>query len=188
MSVEIDYSLKGGSLPPPSFNTFDEVSDIGETITLFNRSATALDLHFFQYSDFDLWGTLGGDVVALSRNSLTGLFNQVDQTKDFGALSETVVTPGATHGEAGFFNQTLSRLNDANPTTLNDNTGPIGPGDVTWALEWDLSLAPGESYIISKDKHLDLVLTPEPSASLLLPLGLLVGFWRPYRDSLKNRP
>ena len=58
---------------------------------------------------------------------------------NFGSLSETVVTPGATHGEAGLFPQTRNNLNDANPTTLNDIAGPAGPGDVTWALEWDLT-------------------------------------------------
>ena len=50
-----------------------------------------------------------------------------------------------------------------------------------------ISLAPGETYIISKDKHLEITLIPEPAAPLLLLLGLLVGFWRPYRNSSKNR-
>ena len=70
LSVEIDYSLKGGSPPPASFNTFGAVSDISEIITLSNKTSAALDLHFFQYSDFDLLGTPEDDMVALSRNSL----------------------------------------------------------------------------------------------------------------------
>lgn len=117
-------------------------------------------------------GTTGGDTVQLGKN-IHGLFNEADQTKGSSSLSETVVTPGANHGEAALFNQTLNELNDANPTTLNDNAGPIGPGDATWAFEWDFTIAAGSSVGISKDKYLSIGTVPEPSVLALISLGLL---------------
>ena len=53
----------------------------------------------------------------------------------------TVNLPGANHGSVDYFANTLGLLNDGLPTTLNDNAGPVGPADVTWALQWDMSLA-----------------------------------------------
>lgn len=162
--VQVNYSLTGGSAG-------SGVSDIGESITINNFTRSALDFHFFQYSDFDLGGTTGGQTVQLGKN-LSGLFNEALQTAPGVAFSETVLTPGANHGEAGLFNTTLVKLNDGTPTILNDNAGPVGPGDATWAFEWDLSIAPGGSALISKDKYIQLQPIPEPSSLALISLGL----------------
>jgi hypothetical protein len=97
------------------------------------------------------------------------LFNYALQTKGSTILSETSVTPGANHGEANFYPNTLNSLNDASPTTLNDNVGPVGPGDATWAFEWDTTVNPGGSFIISKVLSLQV---PEPSSFALFSLGL----------------
>jgi len=162
LSVLVKYSLTGGSLG-------SGISDISEQISLHNNGSTPLDLHFFQYSDFDLGGVTGGDTVSLDKD--TRGYYGADQTKGPYTLSETVVSPRATHGEAAFYNQTLLGLNDASPTTLNDNAGPVGPGDVTWGFEWDLSLGVGGTFVISKDKYLSV---PEPSAFALISVGLVV--------------
>jgi hypothetical protein len=176
LSLRLDYTLRGGTLGSGN-------SDINETVTINNVSGGALTLHFFQYSDFDLNGTTGGDTVQLGKNGL-GLFNLADQSKGATTLSETVTTPGATHGEAAFFNQTLAKLTDLNPTTLNDNAGPVGPGDVTWALEWDVTVAAGDSFIIGKDKSITGV--PEPTALALLSAGLLAFAWRRRNSAAKG--
>jgi len=162
--VQIKYSLTGGS-------AVSGKADMGESIVINNTSASALDFHFFQYSDFNLGGTTGGQTVQLGKN-LSGLFNEALQTAPGVAFTETVLTPGANHGEAGLFNTTLVKLNDGTPTTLNDNAGPVGPGDATWAFEWDLSIAPGSSALISKDKYIQLQPIPEPSSLALISLGL----------------
>jgi hypothetical protein len=69
----------------------------------------------------------------------------------------------------------LAKLNGGGPVVLGPpfGAGPVGPGAVTWALEWDLQLLPGATAIISKDKFLDVLITtvPEPSALALLGLG-----------------
>jgi hypothetical protein len=162
-SVEVDYLLNGSA--PGSGQ-----SDIGESITINNTSGGALNFHFFQYSDFDLSATPGGEIVTLSTNQF-GLVNQVDQQDATMTLQETVATPGANHGEGAFFPTTLNALNDALPTTLSGALGPVGPGDVTWALEWDLTIPDGQSALISKDKRLQLI--PEPSTLALVSLGLV---------------
>jgi len=161
IGVTINYLLTGSS--PGSGK-----SDVSESISITNASAAPIQFHFFQYSDFDLGGP-GGDTVQLGRN-LRGLFNEADQTDGTVLLTETVVTPGANHGEAAFYNATLVKLSDGNPDTLNDNAGPVGPGNVTWALEWDFTINPGSSVGITKDKYLQV---PEPSVLGLLSVGLL---------------
>lgn len=165
-SVRIDYLLSGGMNVAPGQSA---VSDIGETITINNFGPDPLSFHFFQYSDFDLNGQPGGDTVQLGQN-LRGLWNEAAQTKGSMTLSETVTSPGANRAEAGFFNQTLVRLNDGVATDLNNNA-LAGPGDVTWAFQWDFVIAPGTSAQISKDKWLS-VLVPEPSALALLAVGV----------------
>jgi hypothetical protein len=160
--VTINYLLTG-SAPGQG------KSDVSESITITNATASPLQFHFFQYSDFDLGGP-GGDTVSLGKN-LRGLFNEADQSDGVTQLTETVVTPGANHGEAAFFNSTLSKLSDGNPDTLNDNL-TAGPGDVTWAFEWDLTINPFSSVGISKDKYVTI---PEPCSLGLFALGF-VGF------------
>lgn len=161
-SVQIDYLLTGGSLG-------SGVSDIGEAIRIRNTSGSSLDFHFFQYSDFDLGGP-GNDVIQLGKN-LQGKFNEAAQSDGLVGLTETVVTPGANHGEAAFFNSTLVKLNDGVASVLSDNLNPVGPGDVTWAFQWDFTIAPGGSFLISKDKYLQIQNVPEPSSILLAVLG-----------------
>jgi hypothetical protein len=105
----------------------------------------------------------------LSTNQF-GLYNQVDQFNTNSTLSETVVTPGANLGAGAVFAVTLNALSDGGATTLTNNFG-AGPGDVTWALEWNLLIPDGQSVLISKDKRLDVV--PEPSTVVLVSLGLI---------------
>ena len=166
-TVSLTYTLNGSA--PGNGN-----SHIGETINIANNSGASMDMHFFQFSHFTLDGP---NTVTLGRGGIGNGFDEAYQTGGGGAsLTEnvdTVTTPGANHGEAALFPQTLNELNDASPTTLNDNP-TAGPGDVTWALEWDKTLAAsgaGSSLLISKDKYLQV---PEPAVVALVSLGLTV--------------
>jgi hypothetical protein len=160
-NLRVDYLISGGA--PLSGS-----SALNESITINNTTSNTLDFHFFQYSDFNLGGLSLGDSVALGTD-IHGKYNEADQSKGPLIFSESVLSPGADRGEANVTPVTLNSLNDSGPTTLN-NVNTAGPGDVTWAFEWDLSIAAGGSAIISKDKHIDIV--PEPSCLALGALGL----------------
>jgi len=159
-TIEVTYLVTGGT-------NNSGTSDIAETIRIINTTDAPLDFHFFQYSDFDLCGGDGGEVATFVNA------NTVDQTDIGGChLSETVVTPDASHREAGIYNATLTSLNNGTPTTLADNVSS-GFGDATWAFQWDFVLGARGAFIISKDKHLSAI--PEPASLFLLGSGLLGG-------------
>jgi len=160
-TASIVYTLTGGSAGSGT-------SDVAESIRIINTTTRELPVRFFQYCDFDLGGTPGDDALWFPNT------NTVRQSDGGGAmLSETVVTPVASHHEGDLYANTLGRLNDGYPTTLNDLPAYGGSiqGDVTWAFEWDRTLAGGGAFLISKDKHLSTV--PEPTTLLLLGVGLV---------------
>ena len=164
--VTINYLLTGSA--PGSGK-----SDVSESISITNATASTLEFHFFQYSDFDLGGP-GGDSVTLGKN-LRGLFNEARQTDASSTvfLTETVVTPGANQGEAAFYPVTLTKLSDGSTDNLGTTSTTAGVGDVTWAFQWDLNIAPFSSVGISKDKYLQIPTVPEPSALAFISGGLL---------------
>jgi len=167
-SVTVDYVLTGGSQIPDLNNHVN--GDIGESIKIVNTTTNVLPFHFYQYSYFNINGA-SSDTVQLGQN-LHGLFNEADQTTVLGSLSETVVTPGANHGEVAPLGGTLAKLNGGGPVLLGPPffSGPLGPGAVTWALQWDFLIGPGASATISKDKYLDVQVIPEPSSLALVSL------------------
>ncbi|MCK4624105.1 MAG: PEP-CTERM sorting domain-containing protein [Phycisphaerae bacterium] len=155
--IEIDFELMGGT-------NGSGTSDLAESISIINTSATTLDFHFFQYCDFDLNGTLVDERV-----EITGGNTAIQENLGY-TIAETVETPLANHYEVGVYNGTLASLSDALPTTLGDVAGPLTNADLTWAFQWDFTLAPGGTFIISKDK----LIVPEPATLCLLGSGLLV--------------
>lgn len=156
LSVEVDYLLTGASISGKS--------DLGESVSITNNSTNPMHIHFFQYSDFDLNGDSGGDSLLFPN------VNTVIQTKGALSLTETVVTPSPDRHEGKVWDNTLQSLNDNFATTLSNTPAigapAIGPGDMTWAFEWDRIIQPGDTFLISKDKQLNVV--PEPSTLALL--------------------
>ena len=77
----------------------------------------------------------------------------------------------ALQRQVDFVPAILTMLNDGLPSTLNGNIGPMGPGDLCWAFQWDATLGPAGSgtdvLIISKD----IQIVPEPATLSLLALG-----------------
>lgn len=166
--AELTFLLTGGSAGSGA-------SGIAEAIRITNTSGAPLDFHFFQYVNLHLGGSAINDSVAI----LNG--NTARQTYGNMTVSETVETPMASHHEVGFYPGTVNSLSDGSPTTLSDVSGAIGPGDLTWAFEWDVTIASGGSYIIGKDKHV----VPEPASICLLAAASLVTLKR--RGTLANR-
>ncbi len=157
-SVEIVYTLLGG-------NAGSHTADIAETIRINNLSQAALDFHFFQYSDFDLNG------VADDQTATMGLGgNSVQQVGNGAVMSETVATPAPTFHEIGIYASTLTSLQSGFTYNLN-GANSAGPGDVTWAFQWDKSIAPNGTFLISKDKNIAAAV-PEPAS--ILGLGTVL--------------
>lgn len=157
LEIQVRYSLDGGTAG-------SRTADIGEQIRIVNHGTSAIDMHFFQYSDFDLNRTNLADNVTIDPS--LRFVTQSPVTNGV-ALTETTLNQRPTHAEANSFANTLNALNDTSPTTLNDHL-TAGPGDATWAFQWDRSIAAGGSMLISKDKIAAPV--PEPAA-----VGLLGG-------------
>jgi hypothetical protein len=158
--TDVRYVLDGGA---PGSGT----SDMGEQISITNVSDGPMDFHFFQYTDFDVRGTAGDDSAVFTN------LNAVDQYEGVARLTETVVTPVPSHREIALFPVTRNKLSDGVATTLSDTPigTVVGPGDLTWAYQWDVVIQPGSTFQISKDKAIRAV--PEPATASLL--GLAVG-------------
>jgi hypothetical protein len=143
-------------------------SQLNEDITVSNLSGSPLDFHFFQYSDFDLFGTSSGQSVQFFQNSANNQYYKAVQTDGTRTVTETVnstIFP-IGHFEAALFNTTLSSLTDGASTTLND-VASAGVGDVTFSYQWDVTLAPGASFQLSKL----IEIVPEPSSMAILALA-----------------
>jgi hypothetical protein len=168
-SLSIDYTLTGGSLMGAGQSAN---ADIAETIKISNLSGAVLPLHFYQYSYFNLQGA-STDMGELTTN-MRGKYVDATQFNPNAGLTETVLTPGADHGEIAPLGVTLAKLNSNGPVTLGPNTPPAAPGAITWAFEWDFAggILPGASPIISKDKWMEVLVVPEPSVLGLLGVGL----------------
>jgi hypothetical protein len=160
--VTLTLSLNGST--PGSGN-----SDLGIQIKIQNTSTNSLNFHLFEYSNFTLGGSPGDNVTFPNSNT-------VAQTGALGTLQEAVATGlsgflAPMHHEANLFPVTLGKLTGGTPVTLDD-TNSAGPGDVTWAFEWDANLNVGRTTQISKDIN---VLIPEPSTWTLVALATLLA-------------
>lgn len=164
--ISITYTLEGGLAG-------SGVATLAEGIRIENLTSQALDFHFFQYSDFDLAGDSSNDTVVITNN------NTAVQSKPSGTLTETVVTTAADRIQADVFSVLRDSLNDAGTTTLN-NVASFGPGDATWAFQWDRLLAPeglpGSDLVISKLKRVEII--PEPTTLSILGLAGLAALRR----------
>ncbi|MCY2929830.1 MAG: PEP-CTERM sorting domain-containing protein [Planctomycetota bacterium] len=174
LKAELTFTLTGSNPGNPR-------SDIGESIRLTNLTPQPMDLHFFQHCDLDL----GGTVLDQSVRIVGG--NTAQQTDAGMYASETVLMPLPSHlqvesvPDAVDMKGTVKWFNDALPTILNDSAGPLGPGDLSWAFQWDFPLgpagSPSASVLISKDK----LIVPEPATLSLLALGGAAILWRKRR-------
>jgi hypothetical protein len=172
LNVEVVSLLTGGLT--------NGQSDLAQTIRLTNTGTATQALHFFQYSNFNLSQGTSDTVQFPNANTV----NQTGGTLAF----QAVFTPTPSAYEALPYSQTLTGLTSGHYTLQDTPALGVnrGPGNVTWAYEWDPVLAPGATYIISSDQQLNPAVTvPEPwTPSLLFSAGLALmsGWgWRRWR-------
>jgi hypothetical protein len=166
VKLSVLYWLSGGSAGSGT-------ADIIESIMVDNKTGSALDFHLYQYSDFNLLDTALGDTVEISGNPTDG-YDYAYQYKGATQIAEAITSPSANRAEAGLAPSTLNGLNGTTVYNLGNNTS-AGPGDATWALQWDVSIAANDSFWLFKDKLLSIEPIPEPSTLALVALGL--GAW-----------
>jgi len=163
--VDIKFSLDGANLG-------SGLSDLGELIDISNDSGQEADVRFFQYVDFDLDGTIGGDTATSSTSPVMSV-----EQSDVSALAETIVTPGPDLYQLGAccgIEASILAGNDL--STLPSVQTSFGAGDASWAFQWNVTIADGGSFQISKDKNIR-VPVPEPATLGLLGVGLAgLGF------------
>jgi len=155
--VEVVYTLVGGT-------EGSGWADLTEVIRITNSGQAPLVTHFFQYVDFDLSPDGAADTAQIrGGNTACQWWGNLN-------LAETVDTPAPTQYAAAVSPAIRDSLADGGPTNLGLASGPV-TGDATWAFQWDFNLpASSGTYIISKDKRLEVV--PEPATLALLALGV----------------
>ncbi len=165
ISVQVKFSLIDSATPG--------TSGFNQDVTIINLSGASMNLSFFQYSDYNLGGDAFDNNVLMTK--IGGKYGKAVQTDGSWRLTETVTGIGTTvNAEAALFNQTLASLTDGSTTTLN-NVDNAGSGDLTYAFQWNKTLAAGATLQVSKLQLIEVV--PEPSSMALGLLGAaaLVG-------------
>ncbi len=167
--IKLSYTLSGSAL-----GTGRSGATLG--VNVINYQATALDFHLFQYSDFDLGGTTGSESVNFLK--ALGRFNRAVQTTGSLGMTHTFLATAIPSPiplvEANTFNSTLLSLTDLSQTSFNSLSTNAGPGNVTYAIQYDLQLGAGESFALSDQFS---IAVPEPtSAALIAIAGACLAF------------
>lgn len=184
LNVSIDYTLSGGS---------GSTSSLSENVQFTNNSGGAATITFYQYTDFDLGGYQPYDSTADNvgdgtdgfnygqNDTVNQLFtNTVEQTNGAMTITElAAAVPFPTTTSVGQALALTDALWDGTVPGTTTNNGDSYTGDAAWIWAYDISLAAGETYSISKSMVLDAVV-PVPAAAWLFGSGLigLVGIAR----------
>ncbi len=146
-------------------------AQLATTIGIVNTSSSAETISFYQYSDFDLNGSSGGQTVlfpgTIQPYNVTQTGNGGILT---GSISATAGGTGALVGEiAGLYNGAQFGLLNGNPApTFNSTILSAGPGNATYGYEITATIGAGSSVTIS-----ELQAVPEPSSLALISCGIL---------------
>jgi hypothetical protein len=159
--LEIDYFISGRLL--------------GEEIRIFNiHPNLPLAMHFFEHVNLDLSNTAPDDV---------GMFtgpNSVEQTDGIVLVRGSYDSDHRELDALDGFNDFIPRLTNGSSTTLLDTPADfvqLGPGDLSWTLQWDFTGLPGDRPSIMPGdmttirKHWECFVIPEPSCGIPLALG-----------------
>jgi uncharacterized Zn-binding protein involved in type VI secretion len=141
LTYEITYTLSDPG---------DNQAVVVAQLTIANTTSTPITLNLFNYSDFDMDGSFGGDRAELVRPG----YIRVYETNT--AHIVTAETPFAWQISA--FSDVRDLLTDTDIDDLNNSGSPFGPGDFTGAFQWQYTLNAGAS----RSLQLLLTLNVEP--------------------------
>jgi hypothetical protein len=142
LNVNLGFALAGGA--PGS-----GMSDLTETISIQNTTNGPITLHLFKYSDFDL--SPNADTIAFPAN------NSPIQTGGTNTMTETVQSPQPNFYESSYYALTLNKILAPAPVTLSNTILNPAPGDQTFANQWDLALAPGQTVVITLTQSIRVI-------------------------------
>jgi PEP-CTERM motif-containing protein len=172
LAVTVEYVLTGDG---PSSGG----ANLTEYLAIDNNTANAFNLSFYQYSNFNLLQN-NNNSVSISGDSGSGYSGAQQTTGGPGGsgIAEVIDEPNATYAEANYANagtlSTMYNLNNTANYNLNDNTS-AGPGNVTWAFQWNANLTAAgtgdDELDITKDKGLSVNIVPEPSTVWYIAMG-----------------
>lgn len=180
--VIASYSLIGG---PPGSGISQVQQKYG--FTRPTGPVPPLSLTWFVYADFNLTGTAADDTAS---GGVSGIAQQDGAT--LAAVTPVLLVsplqafpgPQANAFQIAAFSTIRDSFNDGGITNLNNTGSPFGPGNATFAFQWDLSLSAGETINLSIVK--DLVPVPTPNTLLLLGAGLAGLAWSGWRRRRKG--
>ena len=136
LSATIAYSMTGVA-------NGNSGSSMIESLSIQNITNATINLHVFEYSDYDLSDDPPGDTLTFPTSNKT-----VQQGNGL-TLTETSGTPAPNYYEGSWYAITLDKLGGTSPVTLTDSLIPNLPGDQTFTHEWDTNLPAGQTLVIS---------------------------------------
>lgn len=159
-TVALTYALTGGESGTRN-------SDLALSIKITNTGTEPLDFHFFQLKDLDIAGTAAWDRLRLVNNSL------VEQSQNSRRVT-TIFSPLPSVVNLNYSSILYDILVDNKGDDFWSQRSPVGPGDVQFLLQWDVTLPPGGNLLISEDQQQ----VPEPATMAMLALGTVAMFRR----------
>jgi hypothetical protein len=174
VTAQTTFTLNGGSAG-------SGVSDIPISINVTNNTATATSISIFEYANFDLNASAAGDLLNIVADLPAGF---IQQKKGTTAITEKNSISGFDHWQGGSpasvlgpgAGSVLSGILGDSPTLSTQ----IGPGDESWAVQWNATLAAtgqiGSTFGVSKDEHITGAFpAPEPSSIIIGAIGFTIG-------------
>ena len=165
---DIEYTLT--DLLPGSDKPDLGLLEIAFKIT--NLTNTVVPVWFFNYADFDVNGDFGDDTATINgvSDQIQHIVDTVGPGQNPAEVVYTASSTGLISWEIDSFPAIVDKLSDGAVDDLTSTSSPFGPGDYTGAFEWFVELRPGEQFVGSIVKVVNVV--PEPATTLGLGVGL----------------
>jgi hypothetical protein len=147
------------------------------SVSFTNNSTGTLSFVFYSYLDLDLLGTPANDLVTVVNGGQRIVVR--DATNPTGRpFVWNALTGSAAHFQVGAFPGLQNSLNGMTSAQNLSDTNALagGPGDVTAAFQYFLTLAPGQTISLTST-----VAEPHTAAMVALGLGGLALYSRPRR-------
>jgi len=148
--ITFRYLLTGGS--PNS-------SDLAEVTTLVNRGTTALTFSLYEYDFFRPGGVIGGTGTLLNSSTIRL------------ANAGGSITVGATNiPDRWEIGPSATVVTDLLSGTLSNANSPFTSAtDISFGFQWNVVVAPGQTWQMSKNK----LIAPVPEPATLVTVGSL---------------